>query len=457
MATKTALTPIFKRPFWKKLFNCLLLALLLTGLDYFALYLPWLVDGQDVIVQSTKFKKSRRSIDTLANSLNKNRIARDFLLIDVSNDMAVYCDTGKAQDLGLPVDAGSPPGGPCSAGVDLKKLTPLFKWLSEHPDEYNLVVCDIIMDSLDSTAETNELLGYLVNMVQHPGQSKIIFAARYDVENERFHTSSFFRHLPLECKGAVNEELTGDRFFSCQLSYNKGKIKSLPLLMLEKIDHYAIVPGSLGFSTYKRPDSTTLTGTNRFIPEMLFPSQDFDSLRTAGSDYGSPFDTTVGKMDLWQTVLRFDSSSNYYLQEVLRTSTCRNIFIGSFNHDHPDVHKTLYGEMDGGIVLLNIYYNLVFHENRFDVSYHIVMFFCFCIIAWLILHHLHNPYHGRFLLLRMGLDILFEEMHYFLLFGITLMSSIVFDRASNAIALLTFILIADRIIKAYRVNKKTLT
>jgi len=433
----------------------LILALLFTVLNHYAVYLPWIVGDQEKIVQATEYKKNLRERVRQTNNLSRDNLAKKFLLIDVSNDMAVYCDSSKADSLGLPVDPGSSKTSPCYAGTDLKKLTQLFKWLANHQDQYNLVVCDILFGNLQGVKQSDSLLGYILNIAQNRYHQKILFPALYNQNSGLFVTSTFSANLPVESKGAINEKLTGDRFLKYRLSYDNGQTKTLPLLMLQTIDSFKVEPGFLGFSIYTQKNGAPTIASNYFIPEMLFSKEDIDSLKIPGNFYGASVDSTVGRMELWQTLLKLGDTSNYYLQEVLRTRSPnkRNIFIGSFNHNNPDVHKTIYGDMDGGLVLLNIYYNLVLNENGFDLRYTLFVFEFFFLISWLILHPLHNPYRIRPLIPRVLLDIFFEELHGILFIAITWFSSIFFDKTSNVLVLLGGIIIIDKFIKTYKKDK----
>ncbi|HEV7781575.1 MAG TPA: hypothetical protein VGO58_09925 [Chitinophagaceae bacterium] len=233
----------------KKNAYCLVLAVLLTVLNHYAVYFPWLIPEHKMIASSTEWKTK---LNRLAGhrSPGIDRITSDFLIIDISQDMEINCDSLRGNSIGLPADHNSFKSAPCNAIPDLRKITRLFQWLSAHPDEYNVVVCDLLFDRMPKTKETDSLLGHLVNMLQHGPETKIIFAGLYDSYEKRFPPSYFSGNIPDIHKGAVNEELTSNHFFKYRLSYDHGKVKTLPLLMLERIDHYRIKHGSLGFDKY---------------------------------------------------------------------------------------------------------------------------------------------------------------------------------------------------------------
>lgn len=422
-------------------FYCLLLAMGLTLLNHYAVYLPWLYD-EGVMVKATWVKKKIQHFFHVDG--HRHFIADNFLLIDISNDVAVYADTSHVDDMGMPVDAGSIKYAPSAAGTDLVKLTALFRWLAEHPEQYNLIVFDMQLQGLDSTAATAELLGYLVELSRM--KNKIIFSAIYDPASKDFISSGLIKKIPEELKGAVNNEGAGGAFFKYQLSYKKGVIKTVPLLMYERLMHDTVKPSIL--STYRYQGGLA---DNLFIPEIIFQCEDIDTMKHAGAKTGDPVDTTVSVIDLWQTVLRFDSTDGYYLRQALHTAQPRrNLFIGSFNHAHPDMHNTIYGDMDGAIILLNLYYNLINEENEFSVFYLLFTFCCFYGMAYFLVRHPHKPFHIRNRIVDSVLNQGWEQLQYVLFLLMTGVSSIGFNKATNVILLFLIVGGIDYCIKLWR-------
>lgn len=435
----------------------LLLAVIFTIVNHYAIYFPWMLHEQDIIVSSTAYKKYKNEHNDASKTLFKQGIARDFLLIDISNDPDTLCDSDKASKLGLATDQGSVAHSPCYSIPNVKKLTLLFKWLYQNRNKYNLVVCDVIFDKMQWTKDNDTLLRYIQEIVKDTGADKIIFSSIYDLNNERFDSASFSGVLPDYAKGAVNEELTDNLFFKYKLSYRKGAIKSLPLLMLEKIDSITVSQGYLGFNKYHKPGTSGIIAANDFIPEMYFTNEDIDLLKTPDNfSPGGATDTAIGKIELWQALLKFNDTENYYLEKILNTTgpRKRNIFIGSFNHSNTDVHKTLYGDMDGGTILLNIYYNLVLQANQVTLGYNLFVWAWFYLIFLIILIHPENIYKGKFLALRVFFNLIIEESHHLLLLLMTILSSLWFNKATNIIVMAFFLLVLSKSVSVYKHNIK---
>lgn len=428
------------------------LALLLTLLNFFTIYLPWIPERYDFIVNATRLKTTWRPALGHSDEFNPRRITKEFLLVDVSNDVVINPDQSRATLLTVPADNETLPMGPASPQYDIYKLTRLFKWLSTHPDDYDLVVCNLYLDGLKTSKTTDSLLGYITAMMQHRPHSKILLPSIYDAADHTFREypdSTFFRHLTASIKGAVNEELVNGQVYRYQLSYEEGKIKTLPLLMLERINKFETNPWMPGILNYKKGD-TAYTGYNTFIPEMLFTKQDFDSIKTLGES-GILYDTVIGKMDLWQTVLRFNNRESYHLEEMLKTSGAgkKTIFIDAFEPANGGLHKTIYGEMGGGMVLLNIYYNLLLRENRLDYLYLLFTFFCFWGIAWLVLCFSKKKRQtSRYLLMVIFDDVFLKEFHLWALVFMTFLSSFIFDKATHALIMVGLLMLICKVIES---------
>ncbi len=454
MVKKTTLNKTFRKVGGNKYVQCLLLAIGFTVISQYSLYFTWTLINQDSIVSATGYKKKIAGRQQ-SKLVNEKTIARDFLLIDVSNDMTFDCDHDAATKTGTPTDTDSLLYMPCRPQPDLKKITELFKWLANNQDKYNVVVCDLLIDTLPVNNATDTLLGCILNIIQqNPG--KILFASLYDKNIDRFIASPFSNHIPPAYKGVVNEDLTDNYLLKYELSYQNCRVKSLPLLMLEKINHYNIQPYIPGFDKYISNDGTPITAANLFIPEMLLLNDDIDSIRTAGSYDGSTLDSMAGKIQLWQTLATFNNSPNYSLQEVLRTKSTnkRNIFIGAFNHSHSDVHKTIYENMDGSIILLNIYYNLLLNSNKISTCYILFVLLFFYLIFLKILVWRTLSYKSRYIVLNMVLYFVYNNIQYLLLLAMTLFSSTLFNKAVNSIILFTALFIVDNILQGYRESRQ---
>jgi len=442
----------------KPFISSFVFAIIFTILHHFVIYLPGLPSDKAILVNSTSFRKEIRSQNSSFDELDS--LKKNFLLIDISNDVDIVCDSTRADTIGVPNDPGTKKYNPCYSRTDIVKLTGLFKWLADsaNRNKYNLIVCDIIFDRMELlTKEDTTLLRHILAIQNHPDlKNKIIFASIYDSYNKSFNTADFSNFLKPENKGAVNEEKGSTAFFRYNLTHNNGKVKSLPLLMFERIDGVNAGAEKLGFYRYKKiSDSYRKFANDLFIPEMYFLNEHIDTLITPGNylEHTST-DSTVNKIELWQTLLCFQGKDNYYLDEALSGSPKKNIFIGSFNHKNPDVHKTMYGDMDGGTILLNIYFNLIDGKNDFKASYLLFIFCFFYLISFTIIHPFQNPYKGRFFLWKITLDAIVNYIQYYILVIVTIISNICFNTVTNILAMAGLIAIITTLLKKYKKHRE---
>ncbi|MFT3910345.1 MAG: hypothetical protein QM737_13050 [Ferruginibacter sp.] len=436
---------IFKKPHLKRPHaKAFLFALAFTILNHFVIYLPG-IPSENIIKRATSNKKGNTDYYDAKDTLNHN-----FLIVDISNDAATVCDSSIHEKTGILTDDSVPAYSPCYPVADINKLAELFKWLAENHDKYGVIVCDMIFDRMEvQTKEDSMLLGYVLNIQNtHGDNSKIIFASIYDYKNEHFISSEFSNNLKPVNKGAVNEDDEGSIFFRYDATYNNGKVKSLPLLMFERIDHAVIGNEKLGFYRYHKNDNSCSIAHDLFIPEMHFSNKDIDSLVTPGN-YAerTSTDSTINKMDLWQCLLRYNNTDNYYLEQALKGKK-KNIFIGSFNHDHEDTHKTLYGDLDGGTILLNIYFNFAIGQNNFSWKYQVLLFFVFYLISYLMIFQPHFPLTGKFFLARYIFDLILESSHFLILFFLTIWLN-QHHKVTNVLAMELLLYFVSMFLKAY--------
>lgn len=429
----------------------ILLAVVLSIVNFGVIYFPLVPERYNVIAWARNLKRWVQEDDRGAER-NRARIARELLLLDVSNDFVTRYDQEKVDSLMIPADEEEPPMGPFQSDYDLQKLTCLFKWLATHDDQYHMVVCNLYLDGLQRSPATDSLLGYIIRLVQ---QNKIIFAALYDPQLRHFRqypdSTYFEKYIPPTHKGAVNEELVDDRFYRYQLSYDGGHVKALPLLMLERINGFSVEPGT-GLHTYRR-GGTVYDGFNTFMPEMIFSTEDLDSIPSFGVGNGLLGDTVVGKMELWQSLILFDGKENYHLTGLLKNAGAgkRSIIIDAFTPSNSGMHKTLYGDMSGGMVLLNIYYNLLFRENSLDYWHLFFSVAFFCWIAWWLLYPpAFLKATPRVLPLAVLVAIFLEEIHLWLLIVMTILTNWIFDRDTHVLVLAFLLVVIDKTLEARR-------
>jgi hypothetical protein len=188
---------------------------------------------------------------------------------------------------------------------------------------------------------------------------------------------------------------------------------------------------------------------------MLFSNADINSIKSLSDLNDGALDKDIARINLWQTMIKNHGIDNFYLASLLKNaSKKKNILIGSFDQKSPDIHKTLYGEMNGPTILLNIYYDLLRGQNDVKCWYIVMVFVCFFLIFFRIARQWHNPYNGRYFIKRAFGYFFIEEFQYIILVIMTLIANIVFHKVTNLIILAISLHIADKIVKLYNEHIK---
>lgn len=447
------LKKLYKHPF---IFS-MIIGFFLLLINQLAVYFPYITGETAPIVWATSLKKkyfnhANGSTDYI------EKLKEDFLLIDISNDQQLNCDPGRIDSVGMIVDNDST-AIPCKASPDLIKTAELLSWLSEDSNrsKYGYVFCDLIFEELPDNEETKPLLSSLNNLqfTRNGERSKLIMANYYDPVSHQYFKSEVSGYFKYDNKSVANSLLSNEVFSHYRLSYKRASVLTSPLKMMERFNKVEILPGILG--TYRNQSilEESYWAYNEFIPEMLIGNADIDKLITPGnfSNLNTAPNSTINKMDIWQALATSEGHKNFYLEQALK-SRKKNIIIGSFNHRHTDMHKTIYGDMDGAIILLNIYYNLLNKENKVDVFHLIFLFIGFSSIGFTILKASSNPYKGNAFLLKFFIELFLEKLHYLILLFILLFSAIVFNTISHVFVMLGIVAVLAKFLKVYKKHYK---
>jgi hypothetical protein len=221
--------------------------------------------------------------------------------------------------------------------------------------------------------------------------------------------------------------------------------------MMERINGIELSPGILGTYKYRNTNGCVSRAYSDFIPEMSILNEDLDQLTTPGnfSNLNTAPDSTINKMELWQALVTSNGKNNFYLEQALKSGR-KNIMIGSFNHKHNDIHKTLYGDIDGATILLNIYYNLIQKENKVNWVHLAFLFLGFSLIGFTILKAPANPYKGKLFLLKFFIELIVEKLHYMILLFILIFSAIVFNTISHVFVMVGIMVMMVKFLKMYK-------
>lgn len=409
-----------------------LLALLLTVCSTSLVHLPWIISSeQEVLPMLTKSKKFFKLYET-------DFIEKNFLLINTAADIEIGKNLSY-RDSYFSTDS----LGPTIAITNRKKLQTLFKWLANNRGKYNFAICDILFE--DSVAFNSAMDDSLRNSIEQLQiQDKIILASRFDVDNGKY-IPSIFPNIRDCNKGVVNKVTTDDFFITQRLSYGTTQFKSLPLLMFEKIKGDTARNSQLGFIQFTGKNNTPQRYYNSLIPEILFTDDYFTSVKSY-STAESFIDTSVCMINLGEAAA--DTSVLPALLEKKDTTKRKNLFIGSFTNHMANAHRTLYGDMDGSVIILNTYYDLVKGQNLFNPWYLVFLFLVYSYMLYWVFFHPHREKTPKHILANyIWKNVILDNHHYLVLLGATIFCYYVFKNVVNIIVLTLFFAFLETVLR----------
>jgi hypothetical protein len=397
------------------------LSLFLTWASLAVVSVPWIFEHEELLIgQPLKIKKWLNKTICKDRFFDTSFLRQRLLVINTTNDQELV---SAPKALPRTADAGTPI-------TDRKKLARLFKMLNNAHTSFDLIVCDVFFEVPSDHKNWDDSLNKYLNELQL--KRKIVFGVPYDKRSEQFEPCRFSGMDPLNM-GATNKEPVSEFYIRHRLTYDKGNVKSLPFLLYERTNHHdfhpTLVPGLL---------SCNSTGTllyNSFIPEMIFDREDLDQ---ADEESRGRYDSSAVICDLGIAV---SDTSDIYIRSLLNAKgpQKKDIFIGAIRGRHADKHRTLYGTLDGIIILFNTYYCIELGQNKFDPLQIGISFVVFLFISYHIVYGKRKEIKGRITFFTFVLLKLRRRLYYLVLLMLTFISFFWFNHSTNLLALIVLI------------------
>lgn len=435
------------------------IACLLTFFSLFSFRFSFLVKPEEALVNlSTKWKKY---LVTDTGFIEKN-----FVLINTAYDISLSKSPFLADSLVTTI-------------TDRKKLALLFRWLLENNGLYSAIVCDIRFEAASVDKPADDSLRKYIDLLLN--DEKILFAGSFDTRHNQYETS-FFKSInsqPLPGKPVHlgNTDYRFDDhngFLEYALSDKDGEVRSIPLLLYERIYNASVETKFMGLIKLNSDNGNKLVW-NDFVPEILYNNADFEKIIAFESTDGS--NPNAAKVMLSSVNNMSEANPLYVL--LSDTSKKKIVFIGSLGPEHKDKHNTIYGQTDGTAILVNIYHNIISGVNSFS------FLFLFFLLTVFFLISINIVFHGflshSFYLISFWLSLIFipkylfdalgmiipgfkiaaedinkwvkQESHYFILLVTALFSNIFFNKVINIIVISFFVFILYKLFK-YLYNAK---
>jgi hypothetical protein len=426
----------------KRFFVVLVAASFLTFLSIRLVEFPWVFSEEEHLVNIPTSLKKWLNKNILPNYFyDTNFIKNNFLIINVTRDQQLTTDGNSLSENG--------PGIPIT---DRSKLAKLFGLLYRDSSLYSFIICDVAFQLSSRDKKVDTELQTIIDKLEI--NDKIIFGRSYDEDKKAFDDSKIINNT--KNIGSTSTQLVSEVFFKQRL-LNNEETPSLPFLIYQK-------KHKLSYQTSWFPDLTVCRGSDRrfyfynsFIPEMLFDRKDFDHFYgQSDGNSGLSYDSAMAICDLG----KFLSDTALYPASLLyKTLNKKMIYIGSITGRHADIHQTIYGPLDGTIILLNTFTCIELGYNRFSLWEILITFAFFWGISYMIVavkleENQNHPATIRGYVWQM----LLNRKYYILLILLTLINFFGFKHATNLI-LLVFVIELFHLIAShldnYRLVKNT--
>lgn len=285
--------------------------------------------------------------------------------------------------------------------TDRVKLTALFEWLAYDSiqKQIDLVVCDILFDY--STPDDKNLHKVLRTLTD----SDKLFLTKSSIPSSNTNNKiSLVDSLTLYSVSIIKHE---NLYFSHNLLEEDGT-PSLPYAMY--LHRQNLVPPFESRSKFFSEHDKGLSNKehlviNWFIPNLIFTNQDIngkeikDSNSLFDNSYHSFMDYLFGNSKTNSQIEEVSflpiglgaacqkEGQDYLLEQLLYAKKNKQyitIFIGNFSGDF-DIHQTAFGSIYGGLILLDIYLNLIEKLHQFDWFYMTFLLIGYFLIIWVLL------------------------------------------------------------------------
>lgn len=287
------------------------------------------------------------------------------------------------------------------AAVDRKRLGEFLNWLAGRKDAFGQVICDVIFQQ-KSSADS-----FLLNAVnEFRNTQKLLIAGTslypdYSISKDSVFDTEKFESYP------VDITKYNDTYFSQKLYYTEKEYQSptglqkeflvYKLYLLRKNYRTSEPLSGAGMQLIKESSISEFNrhshwATNWFIPKLSLTEEDISG--SAYRENQTFFDQLFSLLFSPISESRFKSINFVIspLAEVIsddgkarleeRFSNYKGvnpiILIASFSDPQNDVHLTAAGKMHGGLIFMNIFYNLLAERHIISIGYcvYLLLFYC---------------------------------------------------------------------------------
>lgn len=391
----------------------------------------------------------------------RNKIADNFSLIDVSFDQSIITNP-EFQDNNSTL---------CI--TDRKKLNSLLHFLYENKEKYNLAVLDVFFDQNDTSHDDSlsSIISELVN------SNKLLLA-----RSEQYPNILNYKRINLaetEYMGDVSTELEGgtlvyNKFFT---NPNGGAFNSLPFLVYCKSTQtnssyinpfYIKNTHNNGLSDHAFNFFAPIIGVTSVRTNEDHTDESVISMKSTNDKTKDPIIVNrMGALTGENSILQ----KQFYLAQLQagKSTNSKIIFIGSFLNAEQDIHKTLFGQVPGSLIIVNSIANLLLGYHQTNLKYFVFLFGCLLLINFvIIIFSIKNPAgkniiwrivnlitrNEKYGIIRFTKKVLFGEFHYWVTFIAAYVSYEYFNKPTNVMTLLAIFSLQELTFKTMQDKKE---
>lgn len=363
--------------------------------------------------------------------------------------------------------------------INRQKLSKLFEILNTNSSLYSFAICDLFFQNHSSFKNnTNtDTTDYDKTLNE--------YARKLQISNKIIFPSKKTNPCGDKVKSIVDtfNEDVGDasynpvsNFFVQSFMLNDADEYSIEFLMNNRNNKAEIIhsPNKFDFLKYFgireiAVNQDTIKAWNSFVTPMTITSDDINTLRRFNER--DVVDNTINIINL-KTI--FNDTS--ILSDILKPEKTHKkmIFIANFTDKDIDIHRTIWGDIPGNLIILNAYLHMKDFKNKLNYKITLALFLSYFSLFYLMIYKYKvrdektktkaNETHknqsvtlkGSIVITKLFLipvftiaDAIIHYWYYIVLFFIWVYIYIAFDFYLRIIALSIFILLVAEFIKKY--------
>lgn len=319
--------------------------------------------------------------------LSTHTLAANYILVDTSKDLELIDDSAA-------FDPMLPDAGPKQVITNRERLAHFFNLINfnkSYRDAIDLVVCDIYFPE-DAVSKDDSLLSEsMKGLLGNPDTKSKLLIARVDPGNAEI-TSEVNDSTDF---GFISINYFDDYFFNYKLEYSE-LTQSLAYQMYKRLygvnSEIKVLPILGNFLIEQKPDNSSQWALNTFIPDNII--SEANMLGRDGEE--KPVFSKASEHLHSDGFCYFLKDPETYLGERLTAlekgdsytgKRKKNIvIIGAFTDEKNDIHRTLYGKIHGGLLVMNVFENLVKGNHLIRFANLLFLFVIFFFITEIILN-----------------------------------------------------------------------